>query len=390
MGNHQNVIELNGKRYDAKTGRILESPQPVHTAQASAHGGHVIDGVHHKPTHKITHKPVHKSVSHTVHSAPVATHDKPAQSRKAHKPAAHHTRSNQRAATLMRSAVRKPELASISGSVAPEPEPTQTAKIMPKLDQTRLTRAKHIKKSTAISRFGHPGQQRVSAKVAPLAVREAPKHTATHHTEPTPKSMSHHQATAHTTTRAHKPKTSEDHFVRAMNNAHAHEAATNHHKRPHTPGHKTRRRLAGIGTVAFASLLLIAFIAYQNIPNLSMRVASSRAGFDAQLPGYRPAGFAMSGPIEYGSGYITVTFRSNSDERNYHVTQKVSNWTSESLAASFLASNDKPYQAIQEKGKTIYLYGDNNATWVSGGVWYQIEGDAGLSSEQLIGIANSI
>lgn len=121
-----------------------------------------------------------------------------------------------------------------------------------------------------------------------------------------------------------------------------------------------------------------------------MRIAASRAGFNAAIPSYQPSGFGMKGPIEYGPGQVTLNFKSNSDERNFHVTQRVSSWNSEALLTNFVTTNNKSYQTYQDKGRTIYIYDGSNATWVSNGVWYQIEGKSNLNSDQLIKLANSI
>jgi hypothetical protein len=85
-----------------------------------------------------------------------------------------------------------------------------------------------------------------------------------------------------------------------------------------------------------------------------------------------------------------VTFRSNSDERNFELQQQVSNWNSQALVDNFILSENKQYQTFQEKGKTIYVYDNANATWVNGGVWYKIEGNSSLNTEQLLKIASSI
>lgn len=141
---------------------------------------------------------------------------------------------------------------------------------------------------------------------------------------------------------------------------------------------------------ALAIVLLAGFFAYQNIPNISMRVAASRAGFSAKMPGYQPSGFALQGPINYKPGQISLSFKSNSDDRAFNVSQQVSGWNSEALADNYLAANNKEYQTYQDKGRTIYLYDNSRATWVSGGIWYEVDGNGILSSEQLIRVANSL
>lgn len=97
----------------------------------------------------------------------------------------------------------------------------------------------------------------------------------------------------------------------------------------------------------------------------------------------------MAGPIQYGEGAVTLSYQSNSDDRNFQIVQKSSDWNSQSLLENFV-SDKEPYQTFQDKGRTIYIYGKSSATWVSGGVWYQIEGESDLSSDQLLRIVSSL
>ncbi len=143
-------------------------------------------------------------------------------------------------------------------------------------------------------------------------------------------------------------------------------------------------------TTVLAALLIAGFIAYQNMPNLAMRVAAARAGFPATMPSYQPAGFALDGAIQYYPGQITVNFKSDSDNRIFSVTQKPSKWTSETLLDRVVAIDSRPYQTFQDKGKIIYIYDGSNATWVSGGIWYEIAGNSSLTSDQLLRIASSL
>jgi hypothetical protein len=72
------------------------------------------------------------------------------------------------------------------------------------------------------------------------------------------------------------------------------------------------------------------------------------------------------------------------------LSQRSSEWNSDALVQNFVATSRRAYQSYQDNGKTIYIYEGNNATWVDGGVWYQIEGNASLNSDQLLRIAKSL
>lgn len=381
MGN----IVLNGKLYDSATGQLIHAPvasRPATPKPKLHKNGHVIDGVMHHPRHKhaTKAKPQPKRIAVHVKKAPKAAPVAP-QTVHTAVPIARHK--PQRPATLMRHAVSKP--------AAHPVKHTKPASIHDARTAERLARAKAIPKSQAIARFPatsatktHTAQRSVPTKHAAVAVEAAPKaaappmkQPATHKPHPAPAPMT----------------ASEKLVTNALKNARAHEASHPYAKKPrrrfaHAFGIKNRT--ANIAMATAAVVLLGGFFVYQNIPNFSMRLASARAGFAAAQPGYRPSGFTQDKLVSYAPGKVTISFHSNSDSRKYQVTQQVSNWNSQALSDNYLAANNKQYQTYQAGGKTIYVYDGSNATWVNGGVWYQIQGQSSLTSDQLLRIANSI
>jgi len=344
---------LNGKRYDALTGKMLDAPESAKSkaVKPAVHKdtfqtGKVVDG--------FTRKRPSAHVSHSVHKKP--EHSK----------------------TLMRQSVKKPVLASAKPASVKPIQPTH--KIIGATTPFRELRAEHVKKSRLISKFGSEIARGTSVITAVLPVKPAPGDS------PAPRAMA--ASAAH-----HVPSVAHP-FANAVQNAKSHEQPK---IKKVTRRHKAARKL-GISTktlnmtAGLASLVIIAgYIAYQNLPNLSLRVAAARAGVHASLPGYHPAGFALSGPIKYQTGSVVLSYKSNSqDSRNFQVTQSTSDWNSDSLVQNFVATNHRGYQSYQDNGKTIYIYEGNNATWVDGGVWYQIEGNASLNSDQLLRIAKSL
>ena len=334
MGNRQNTIEINGKKYDTKTGRLLSNaPKPSQ--------GKNVDGFI-KRTGK-------KTPSATVHT------------------------STQRAKTLMRTVVKKPHIGSLAAT-AVETQPT--IEIHDDLDAKRLIRAKKIAKSRLVSRFGRPSFSDFSIR---------PKHTSLPVKAP-PSEIKPETATP-------KPSKHQSTIQESLEKADSHKL-----ERLKKPGlrHRTASKLKlspkklNIRLGVLAAVLLIGFITNQNIPNITVRVASARAGVDASLPGYLPAGFSMHGRVAYRPGEITIGYKSNSDQRSFEVKQTISSWDSQALLENFVATNQKPFQTYQDNGKTIYIYDNSNATWVDRGIWYQIEGTSSLNSDQLLRLANSI
>lgn len=169
------------------------------------------------------------------------------------------------------------------------------------------------------------------------------------------------------------------------------EATPNHHEQHRTKrGRLTRQpRLATILTSSLALLLLAGYLTYINLPNISMRVAATRAGISANYPNYKPDGYHFAGPITYQPGEVNITFKSNTNERNFVIKQKASGWDSQAVLDNYVAKKTGTYLTYQERGLTIYSFG-NRAAWVNGGLLYTIEGNAPLSSDQLLKIATSM
>jgi hypothetical protein len=274
----------------------------------------------------------------------------------------------------MRTAVKKPHTPKIHSSThsvhASRHQHDPKTKV-------RAAQSVNVHKSSMISKFGGTSKSRPVLATSVLPVKEEPARIP--HLKDLPAKRGGHA--------------SDNPFREAIENSSAHELPR--HRKPRLHHRVTRKlhvkpRAAGLASLATAFLLIGGFFAYQNVPNLAVKMAATRAGVKAQLPAYRPAGFAMSGPVQYRPGHIAISFKSKTDDRNFVVSQSNSEWNSETLLENFVTSSRRPYQTYQDKGKTIYIYDGSNATWVDSGVWYKIEGNSSLNSDQLIRIANSL
>jgi hypothetical protein len=325
LGKPKQIIEINGKKYDAQTGHLIGAPtaQPQAKPAKTPAPGVALDGFVRSHATRKAHKPLHKG---------------------------------QKSKTLMRPAVRKPAIE------------TQEAK--PKVKKPgdyRLSRAKNTPKSHKISRFN--SQSHAASKVTKKA-SALPVATPKHHL-PNPQNII---------------SPTVEHFEKAM-----HEASS--HLETYSPAKNPKTRRAAIASLACVGLLALGVLAYQIMPLAKVKYAGTRAGFSASLPQYNPAGFGLNGDIAAGPGEVTLTYSSRTDDKNYKIKQSPSNWNSQSLEANFVAPNYgvNNYLEYPLQGKNIYISNDNTkATWVDGGVWYQIEGTASLTNDQLQRIVNSL
>lgn len=346
MSKNNNIIKINGKRYDARTGANLSHPSSDHKKSAS--------------TSQVKHPAPHRSKPDV--SRPPGRVDR------GHKP--------KHSKTLMRHAVKKPgpyakdkhiRAQGPSDIVLPPLADVVVGKSAKRVDTTKLAHAKKVPKSHLISHFSDvTSDVNSSAEIPSQIPNETTTSTAI-------KAKNHNKS---------KPQTTAELLEHAVSQAKSHEEPAPKVKSRHK--RKTRAALASVVAVAF-----IAFVGYQELPNMKLNIASARAGFSASLPDYKPAGFSMD-KLSYSSGVVATKFTSNSDARNYTLTQKASTWDSLALKENFLTSTTEDFTISESGGRTIFLYGNGNATWVNGGVWYIIQSDGSLSDHQLVELAKSV
>jgi hypothetical protein len=364
VSTHKNVIEINGKLYDAKSGLLLGG-KIIRPKRATSIDGVISPRSQTKPYTAFPVKPLSNPVTTQPITRPAKTRPKPAYIKH---------RTPQRSQTLMRNAVKKPVNVN---------KPTIHTKKHSMLQHNRLGRAKSVEKNPFIKKFPDTAtHQQIHKRTEVLAVKEAPiAHPHTNHRH------GQHPTTIPTTTPPPQTSQSEKLFHEAL-----HKISLDEPKKQKLHKRKAKKigsRVVRWGGAGLAAIVLAGYIGYMNFTNINMQLASARAGFDAQLPHYLPSGYNIKGPISYQPGKITLNFKSNTDQRNYSITQEVSQWNSAALQEHYLAVNNKKFDTVQDAGRTIYLYENGNATWVNGGVWYVIESDS-LSSNQLIKIASSL
>ncbi|MDL2342501.1 MAG: hypothetical protein QFB87_05505 [Patescibacteria group bacterium] len=368
MTKHSDTIIINGQHFNARTGL------PVTAKPGAAKKVRTVDGI--LPQHvtaTVLAKPVH-------YTQPLKTVVKKPVMDVTREPARNlPKRSLQPGQTLMRQATAKPAHSLKRHTKVLTANPAKAgvtvAHVTPKtsaavIDSRKLQHANDVARSKLISRFTEATV--VSGPTVRLTA-----------------AASHAVVASQQAAYGLAKQPSLDLFERALAKAKSHEQATPKHvKRTLKQASKQQRRL-NLAASGLACLLLVAFIAYQNMPNIKFQYASSRAGFHAALPGYRPAGFSV-GKLNYQAGTVSVSFHSNSDDRSFAITQKPSGWDSQTLRENFVATNGQQYHTAEAGGRTIYLYGDSNATWVNGGVWYQVTTAGSLNERQLTQLASSM
>ena len=412
----KNIIELNGKKYDALTGAFLGESRVKATKASRAslqRHGRVVDGfVRAKPAAGSTAAPTvikpqplqkasqPKHITQPAKKTAVRNIDVHRVSPKAaiqpHQP--------ERPKTLMRHVVKKPDVSmkpsmktAVPAEIMAAPKSTIAKPLEKKLSASninpfRLARSRHVAKSHHIHRFERPRPQQAQHTAVqaqrPAQYAVAPVRANLHAAGRTPQVIvSNGQAVQKpgVSASAAAPREHIDVFEAALAHATSHEQqAPAHIRRRNTQKRRLVNAMAGVG----AFLLLAGFVGYMNMTNIELRVASMRAGFHAQMPQYKPSGYALEGGIQSIDGKVAMNFRSGNS--TYTITQEASDWNSVTLLDQTAAERGEPSQTIQSKGRTIYIYDDSNATWVNGGVRYQVNGNAPLNADELVSLATSM
>lgn len=341
MANKRSIVEINGRKYDANTGQMI-TDTPTATPVIDGFTAPIKQG-------KQALKPVSQRTVNTAH----AMHQPPQKTKKLHPAAA-------KKQVVPKRVMAKTSLAE-QKSVGAIHQPMMLSQRMTRAERaTQHAKSEHIRKFNTIQADAPAPAEDI---VEPEQI--AQPHPVMQRIEPAQTTAQPISADTQQTNEVNEPGT-----VRRIMS-----------KRP---------KLLPTAAAAVLLLTLIGYATYQNIPNMALRVAAQRAGFDASLPGYSPAGFGFAGPVAYSEGVVELQYDSNSDERSYQLVQRESTWDSQSLLDNFVAKQGDDYLTFRERGLTVYIYDTSNATWVDGGIWYTIEGNSLLNSEQLLKIAGSL
>ena len=288
------------------------------------------------------------------------------------RPTNHHQ--PQRATTLMRHVVHQPAASLKRHTKVTVPTDILSKiphfDIVPKhsisvIDQNRLKRAERIAKSKFISRFGN-----MMAQPQPTIISH-PKPIQPAKAAPLP---------------AITRQPSDDVFERALAHATSHVQPAVKHKK-HAAKKSHFRRLTSISVASLALLTIMGFVAYQNVGQIQVHIASSKAGINAVLPKWQPSGFTI-GTVHSSPGTVAVNFHGSN--KSFSLVQTATKWDNTSLFDNFVFPDSNSYETVQAAGNTIYTYNNNNATWVSNGIWYKLISNGALSSSQLVNIAVSM
>lgn len=357
MSKTSSIIEINGNRYDAVSGRLLGAAKKAAHHIKNPISNLTIDGFT-KPANAIRRSAVKRSIHTTGRHTPTGTwRRKPEHSK-----------------TLMRSVVKKPAQAKPADKIV-------SRTLSP--DHARASRAANVAQNSKVQRFGLLSFSRGSGAKSGEVI--TPQKTT----------KSYRSAALSVGLPAVISNTSHHKLERLLDYALAHADA---HKKTLDKRARDRRKFGrlprwlAIGLVLLVAAGVVGFIVWRKVPQASLKLAATKAHINASLPA--PISGYKIGPITSAENAVITTVQSTTDSsKKYTVTEKLSNQPAASLAAATAskATAGTQVQTVQDADKTYVLSQDEDkgtAACTKGSNTISVEG-VGLNVAQLLEAAKN-
>jgi hypothetical protein len=127
-----------------------------------------------------------------------------------------------------------------------------------------------------------------------------------------------------------------------------------------------------------------------NVPVVSLKLASYRAGVNASLPNYKPIGFNVNAPARHEPGVVIINFASTNSAREFSVEQRTSTWDSNALKDDINRQTGEDPLVYQNQGLTVFIYEDK-AAWINSGKLYTLNTKGSqIATDQILKLAASM
>ena len=148
-------------------------------------------------------------------------------------------------------------------------------------------------------------------------------------------------------------------------------------------------RIGRVAAVVGAIMIMGTYVWLQNYPKMAIQSAGNKAGLSASMPSFVPSSYKLK-KTSTSPGLVTLQFAAPNQPASLTIAQHRTDWDSNSLLDNFVTKQSGEFAAVSGQGLTVYLFSQNQATWINHGVWYSITGASRLSREQILKIAYSL
>ena len=380
------TIFLNGRRYDALTGKLLGDIDDRLVLRQSP--SLKLQGIKH-PHHMKTVDGFIKGVSAKKHSNQQTSHQKLSTAKKLtdHKVAPHANRITERSKTLMRDAVKKPDFTKVKAQ-------QHAAKTHFNRAVVRSMAASAPARSTVVAHAKAIKNSEFAAKINELTTPANP-------IIPNPQVIQ-------TTVNSEVHLKNLDQLAKIDNGLDL-ESIFSEASLKLSDSHQpiTRKEIRFYDVIAdklrisvkllfilsvFLFVLIfggLSSVIFSN--NINIYWADSQTGIHAILPTYTPTGYQVQS-IKYATGKPTgtvdITF-SNKGSGFYSVDEQTTTWDSQALVDKVvIPAVGNSFKTYQIGGRSVYIY-EQTAVWVDAGIYYILSNNAHITNNQITQIVNT-
>jgi hypothetical protein len=162
------------------------------------------------------------------------------------------------------------------------------------------------------------------------------------------------------------------------------------YKPSRVPDVKPKKKLISnkIWLSSLVLFMLICIFASQRIENMQNNKTVAVTTTGSSLPAYVPAGFKLS-HVSDTTNKSTAYYSDKTTGQAYNISEQPSLWGSSDLKTNYVNNIDPSAVTKNDGGEVVYLYGNEDATWVNNSIWYVIDSNGQLMNSQLLDIAKS-
>lgn len=143
-------------------------------------------------------------------------------------------------------------------------------------------------------------------------------------------------------------------------------------------------------TLVLIALGLLAALVYLNWPNLSFNYAKFKLNFDAKLPAYVVENYKLDYQNKIQNGRLVLNYQ-NKQRQHYRIIQSRTSLDSQGVLINIVEPEAKDnYTVYRKNGLTIYFIAEHKAVWSNGGILYQVEANSNLDLNKLRQIVSSL
>lgn len=133
----------------------------------------------------------------------------------------------------------------------------------------------------------------------------------------------------------------------------------------------------------------VGYLTYTNLPEISSWISEIQSGMTVETPSYIADGYSPKGLAYFDGKNVNFEYKKNNS--NYKIQQTQSDWDSSALLQNYVNQKwSEDYSTTYSNGLTIYSNHRGESVWVNNGKLYRVEASDKISDNEIRKIATSL